>query len=416
MGQPKLTSHVAKSATRPLAGVQGDPKPIVERLAHATNLRQARRTDSPPLAALEKLRPMPDAPALAAGNVTRRRGLLIGGIGLALLTLCLALGALWLGFAAITSKPEAETPSAVLTAPDRIEATGGEPVSFPVALDGTDGVPPRSVIAVRGLPQGGNFSEGRPYGEGEWNLRPDQIGDLTLILPASASGEFTLTIALIDPGDKVIAEAKTLLAVASAPPSQMAVEQASLSPPVSAEAPTPGTVPDTGETAALGSAPDAGLGSGGSEMTERSEASEAAIAPPNEAPAENLEQAAVTHPSGDTRPNTVGQSDDDGNGLGTVEPSAFVNLREAPSSSSPVLGVVAKGVKLAVLDRKRGWVQVTDPATGKQGWIYGGLLAGETKSNLRVRRVAPAETEAKSESFWGRLGRWLSPSKESKEN
>jgi uncharacterized protein YgiM (DUF1202 family) len=88
----------------------------------------------------------------------------------------------------------------------------------------------------------------------------------------------------------------------------------------------------------------------------------------------------------------------------------FVNLREWPSSSSAVLGVIAKDVKLPVLDRKRGWVQVTDPATGKNGWIYSGLLVGEAKPHYRRKRAAPAAAESKSESFWSRLGGWLSPS------
>jgi uncharacterized protein YgiM (DUF1202 family) len=88
-------------------------------------------------------------------------------------------------------------------------------------------------------------------------------------------------------------------------------------------------------------------------------------------------------------------------------------MREAPSSSSAVLGVIAKGAKLAVLDRKRGWVQVTDPATDKKGWIYSGNLAGEANTHYRRMRVAPADTEpsseSKSESLWGRVGRWLTP-------
>lgn len=84
-------------------------------------------------------------------------------------------------------------------------------------------------------------------------------------------------------------------------------------------------------------------------------------------------------------------------------------MRDAPSSSAPVLGVIAKGATLPVLDRKRGWVQVTDPESGKQGWIYRGLLVGEAKPDQRIRRVAPPDAEPKSESFWGRMGRWLTP-------
>ncbi|MGA7456625.1 MAG: hypothetical protein WBW51_04775, partial [Methyloceanibacter sp.] len=119
----------------------------------------------------------------------------------------------------------------MLTAPDRIEAIAGEDVSFPIALDGTDGVPSRSVIAVRGLPQGSNFSEGRPYGDSEWTLKPDQIGDLDLVLPSGANGEFKLGIALIAPDDSVVAEAETLLEIAPAPvPADPAVTEASSAP------------------------------------------------------------------------------------------------------------------------------------------------------------------------------------------
>jgi hypothetical protein len=288
----------------------------------------------------------------------------------------------------------------VLTTSARLEAVAGERVSFTIALDGTDGVPSRSVIAIKGLPQGSNFSEGRPYGDSEWNLKPDQIGDLHLVLPAGATGEFKLGIALIAPDDKVIAEAETLLEIAPAPvpaPSEQAV-------PMESGLPSP----DGREAAASEAPPDLG---GGDAPEETPATIEAATAPPGDAPTDTVMQTveAATAPSGDTQPNTIGQADDGENGLGTVQPSVFVNMREAPSSAAPMLGVIAKGVKLAALDRKRGWVQVTHPESGKKGWIYSGLLAGEEKAHHRIRRVAPAESEPKSESVWGRLGRWLSP-------
>jgi len=31
---------------------------------------------------------------------------------------------------------------------------------------------------------------------------------------------------------------------------------------------------------------------------------------------------------------------------------------------------VAKGAKLHLVGRKRSWVQVTNPATSEEGWIY----------------------------------------------
>jgi uncharacterized protein YraI len=52
--------------------------------------------------------------------------------------------------------------------------------------------------------------------------------------------------------------------------------------------------------------------------------------------------------------------------------SAFVNLRKGPESSAPIVGVVAKGAKLRVKGRKRGWVEVINPVTSQEGWIYGG--------------------------------------------
>jgi uncharacterized protein YgiM (DUF1202 family) len=90
----------------------------------------------------------------------------------------------------------------------------------------------------------------------------------------------------------------------------------------------------------------------------------------------------------------------------TITPAKFVNLRSGPTSSASVLAVVPKGAKLAVLDRKRGWVRVTHPTTTETGWIYAGNLEGAPK---RTRRTAtkPAET---SESFWSYLGRTLSGS------
>lgn len=332
-----------------------------------------------------------------------RTRLLLVGLILAALVPSLILAALALGLidmpgsepAVAVPVPQAAAPSAVLTAPDRIEAVAGEDVSFPIALDGTDGMPPRSVVAIKGLPQGSYFTEGRPYGDSEWNLKPDQIGDLHLVLPAGAHGEFKLGIALIAPDGKVIAVAETLLAIAPAPvPAEPAAPAGSGMPS-----------PDGIEVAASGGLPDTG---DESEPAEKLTAIPSGDAPPDMVEPTTEETAA---PSGDAQPNALGQAEDGETGLGTVQPSMFVNLRGGPSSSSPVIGVIAKGAKLPVLDRQRGWVQVTDPATGKNGWIYSGLLVGEAKPHYRRKRAAPASAEPKPESFWSRLGGWLSPSK-----
>ena len=102
--------------------------------------------------------------------------------------------------------------SPVLSTPRRLEAAAGDTVPFPIALDGTDAVPARSLIAIRGLPIGSTFSSGRPYGQTEWTLRPDEIGELHLTLP-KASTRDAVTIELIAPDGRVLTNSATLLEV-----------------------------------------------------------------------------------------------------------------------------------------------------------------------------------------------------------
>jgi hypothetical protein len=395
MGQPKPAPDAAIPARRFPRGVLGNPQPIAQRFAHV----QAPRADPLRADPVEPPRKpaVPPAPMPAtAGRPRLRTYLLLAALALAAIVPSVVLGAMWLaqGDAMDSTEaappPQANTivPSAVLTAPDKVEAVAGSTVPFPIALDGTDGMPPRSLIAVKGLPQGGDFSEGRPFGEGEWTLRPDQIGDLHLAVPPGASGQFKLAIALLGPDDATIAAAETLLEIAPAPaPAEpMAVMAAAAASPGEGE-----VAPTTSEAvAALPPTPDADAPA--AETEEQPAAAEVAAADPAAAPAQTADQVSGSESAKET-----------------VEPSVYVNMREGPSSSAAVIGVIAKGTKLAVLDRKRGWVNVTDPGSGKSGWIYRGLIAGEAPANTRVRRVAPPDPEPKSESFWGRVGRWLTP-------
>ena len=92
------------------------------------------------------------------------------------------------GPATILPKQNVEVPAIALSAPDRLEARSRSGGGFRLALDGTDALPARSIITVSGLPQGATFSDGRPYGETEWTLRADEIGDLELTLPPARRG------------------------------------------------------------------------------------------------------------------------------------------------------------------------------------------------------------------------------------
>jgi hypothetical protein len=268
------------------------------------------------------------------------------------------------------------TPAAVLTAPATLQGTAGETISFPIALDGTDGVPARSIIAIKGLPSGSTLSDGRPYGDAEWNLKSDQIGDLHLALPVTAQGDSKVTISLITPDEKVIAETETALKVS---PAAVQAESQAASPQVPAD--------DAGaEHAAAAAEPAEDDGSAAEGASPPQEAAAASGSAPTSAAADPAE--------------------DDGKPTNSVTPSVYVNLRDGPSSSSSVIGVIAKGTKLSVLERKRGWLQVTNPATSAKGWIYSGYVEGGHKARPRAKRSASQEPEQKSQSdssFW----KWL---------
>jgi hypothetical protein len=193
----------------------------------------------------------------------------------------------------------------VLTSPALLEATAGEQVSLPIALDGTDGVPARSIIAISGLPQGSMLTSGRPYGESEWNLKTDEIGDLQLTVPNSASGATKLKIQLIAPDGAIIAETATVLNMMPDPKRNISAPNINLT-----------------QTQVLNQRPQEPE----STLVAESTMKLAAAAPARDS---------VPLPS--RRPSPAGDHNDSAN---WIKPSTFVNLREGPSPSSRVISVV----------------------------------------------------------------------------
>ena len=271
---------------------------------------------------------------------------LVAGITLVALIPNLTLGAiLWFGVInapwsnlATDAPKESFGPAAhpaivspVLSSPATLVATAGGDIALPITLDGTDGVPARSIIAIRGLPEGSRLSSGRPYDDAEWNVKPDEIGDLHLVVPSTASGDAQLLIQLVSPDGAIIADTATALKMTTNLIANVNYSKTELA------------------QAQIVDEPTEGLGAAGAE--------ESTNPVPVAMPADP-----VTLPT--RRPAQT--ANDDANSITLTS----VNLRERPTRAAPAIGVVEKGTKLHLIERKRGWVRVTNLTTSENGWIY----------------------------------------------
>jgi hypothetical protein len=115
----------------------------------------------------------------------------------------------------VQPKQETEDLSVTLTVPTSIEAEGEKEIPFRIVLNSASPLPLRTTITIAGLPEGTTLSHGRPYGETEWTLRPDEIGDLRLELPKTASGYVNLRTAVVAADGTIIASAATQLNIAA---------------------------------------------------------------------------------------------------------------------------------------------------------------------------------------------------------
>jgi hypothetical protein len=293
---------------------------------------------------------------------------------------------------------QSAVPSPVLSSPAMVEASAGGHITFPIALDGTDGVPARSIIAIRGLPQGSKLSSGRPYDETEWNLKPDEIGDLHLVLPSNASGEAKLIIQLVTTDGAIIADAATVLKMAANSAGNIGASNIKSEPTQAhvSEQRTPG-LDESGAEGTLLANLDAATTPPKDPVPLPSvlkmTANSATNIPASNSIKTELAEAQVS----DERAQAVGETGADGT-LANLDPATTppeapvplpsrrpaptakddanwitltsVNLRTRPTRSAPAIGVVAKDAKLRVIGRKNRWVQVTDPTTSEKGWIY----------------------------------------------
>ena len=241
-------------------------------------------------------------------------------------------------------------PEIALSSPERIEAKAGEVIDFPLAIDATEKLPSRCVVAVGAMPDGASFSEGRPYGATGWSLRPDEIGELRFRLPNAQSGAFDMRIELLAADGAVLAQSETRLNVTAAPveaDTVSAVESSSFEQTAGFDAP---------------------------KATE-------ALPAPKGAPSATVKTVKVVpiKPAAPSRPHdgafALGAADAPAEWVEIVRP---VDMHARPEQSSETVKVVEKGLKLRVGAREKNWVQVSDPATSANGWIYSRFLKPTT--------------------------------------
>jgi hypothetical protein len=324
-----------------------------------------------------------------------------------------------------------QPPEIALTAPEEIVAKAGDEVGFAIAIDTAEALPERSVIAIRNIPQGATFSEGRPYGTDEWTLRPDEIAGLALRLPADRSGASDMKVELVSADGAVLARTATRLNVAPAPTAGLVVRSgeadrvedlmahgrkmvdvgylagarayyqraaeagsgeaalalgATYDPEIVAELGVHGAKPDPAaaktwydraealgitdteaELAALKqewakpSAPQ-------TESTAAAQPEEAAPAPVEPQPKAAQEE--QKEPERGPLGRLVAAASELTRKDQWVEVASAVNMRADASSDGKILTTVQKGTKLRVKGRDGNWIQVANPDTNEEGYIY----------------------------------------------
>jgi len=328
------------------------------------------------------------------------------------------------------AKPAAATPQKppeiALTAQARIEAAAGGEVPFAISIDAAGALPPRSVIAIRDLPAGASFSQGRPYGASEWNLRPDEIGDLRLRLPKDAARVGPMRVELMTADGKVLDRATTTIALAE--PKETLVVRAEEGERIAGLMEHGKKMIDVGylagarayyKRAAEAGSAEAALAVGATydpafidainahgtppdpeaakSWYERADAlglkdAEAklkalkvewtphhspAAKPVSPKPAPIITERTETDTAGGTGPfgRVVGAAMSLGTSAEWVEVSESVNMRPSPSSDGQAVKIVPKGKKLRATGREGNWIEVTDPVTSEVGWIFNRYLS-----------------------------------------
>jgi hypothetical protein len=135
-----------------------------------------------------------------------------------------------------------QRPSApVLVAPLSLNAEAAVATRFDVSVGGNpDDLPPGTVVRVLGLPGGATLSGGQASDDRGWVVPLLALDDLKIGLPPDTSGDFNLTVALVDNNGAALAERGVSLRikprVAEAPSDLVVPNKTTVEAPASTEA------------------------------------------------------------------------------------------------------------------------------------------------------------------------------------
>ncbi len=86
-----------------------------------------------------------------------------------------------------------------------------------------------------------------------------------------------------------------------------------------------------------------------------------------------------------------------------------LNLRGGPSTKAPVLGVLKKGERVVIEDRKGNWIKIRKENDNSEGWVYGAYLTGfsiaapakpkPAEEQISTKRTTPVEPKPAEEEI-----------------
>jgi hypothetical protein len=84
-----------------------------------------------------------------------------------------------------------------------------------------------------------------------------------------------------------------------------------------------------------------------------------------------------------------------------VKTAIAAPVHTAPSISTSIVTYYPPGTRLGVQQRQSGWVEVTDPATNKGGWVYEAYLVALDSTPSNQANSAPSTSPESSSSLAG---------------